>query len=447
MAGTRTQISCGLRIAGRPADQIEEAPAAETVAAMPEQIPLLKARLLVQTGDRVKIGTPLYEDKQNTSIVFPSPACGEIIDIRYGPRRVIREIVIRPDEKEEAEANESLNRQDPGRLKRDRLVEMLLKGGAWPFIRDIVFRCVADPKETPAALWVAMDSLDPFHPPADIYIRTPEDRRYFETGMQALKVLCENVFVCRSPNSAGMSKDIEKHVTHPAAGGYPEEEPGVLHYHFKTEPAQNRAWFVAGQDTLLLGKFLETGHFPVARTVAVAGDQIRSRYVKTRIGAPLKTLVNENDRPENRRWVAGGLFRGYSTSADSHLGLYETGIFLIKEAGQRELLGFMRPGWKKPSCSRAFLSALNPAPLPVDADMHGSKRACVNCGSCTRVCPVDILPQFTYKCILAEEIEEALSHGLLDCVECGLCSYVCPSKVELTRTLQETKQAYFRGRI
>ncbi|MGM0787363.1 MAG: 4Fe-4S dicluster domain-containing protein [Thermodesulfobacteriota bacterium] len=447
MARAQTHIACGLKIAGKPEDKIEDAPFTETVAAMPERIPLLKARLLAQTGDRVKIGTPLYQDKQNTSIVFPSPACGEIIDIRYGPRRVIREIVIRTDENEDAQTHEPFSRRDLTRIERNRLVEMLLKGGAWPLIRDVVFRCVADPQASPAALWVAMDSQDPFQPPADIYIRTPEDRRYFETGLQALGLLCENVFVCRSKNRPGMDKEIEKHVTHFTAGRYPEQEPGVLHYRFKTDPSQNRAWFIDGQDALLLGGFLETGRFPVMRTAAVAGDQIRSRYVRTRIGAPLKALVNENDRQENRRWVTGGLFRGYGASSESYLGLYEKGIFLIKDAEERELLGFMRPGWNKPTCSRAFLSALNPAALPVDADMHGSKRACVNCGSCTRVCPVDILPQFTYKCILAEEIEEALSHGLLDCVECGLCSYVCPSKVELTRTLRETKQAYFRGRI
>jgi Na+-transporting NADH:ubiquinone oxidoreductase subunit A len=63
---------------------------------------------------------------------------------------------------------------------------------------------------------------------------------------------------------------------------------------------------------------------------------------------------------------------------------------------------------------------------------------------CADVCPVDILPQMTYKAILAEEVEESLAHGLLDCVECGLCSYVCPAKIELTETLKKAKAAYAR---
>jgi Na+-transporting NADH:ubiquinone oxidoreductase subunit A len=57
---------------------------------------------------------------------------------------------------------------------------------------------------------------------------------------------------------------------------------------------------------------------------------------------------------------------------------------------------------------------------------------------------VEILPQLTYKSILAEEVEEYLAHGLLDCVECGLCSYVCPSKIELLETLKSAKTSYYR---
>ena len=81
--------------------------------------------------------------------------------------------------------------------------------------------------------------------------------------------------------------------------------------------------------------------------------------------------------------------------------------------------------------------------MAMDCNYHGEVRACINCGFCSEVCPVDILPQFTYKSILADEVEEALNHGLLDCVECCLCTYVCPSKIELKNILKETKKAYF----
>ncbi len=447
MTSSPIKNPCRIKIAGRPEHRIEDAPHPETAAAAPERIPMLKARLMAKTGDRVKIGTPLYQDKNNTDIVFASPAGGEITDIRYGPRRVIREIIIKIDEKEDAEIHDAYTRQDLAGLGREKLAGILLNACIWPFIRDIVYRGVADPKQTPAALWVSTDNQEPFHPPADIYLDTAADRRYFETGLQALQILCERVFVCKSTNSAQLDAGIEKLITHRVSGGYPAEDPGVLNFYTKTDPEQNSGWFINGQDAVLLGEFLETGRFPVRRTAAVSGKENGSRYVKTRIGAPLKTIAGTGDDSGQYRWVTGGLFRGCSASPDAHLGLYETALSLIEESGKRQLLGFMRPGLNKPTCSRTFLSALNPRPLHFDADMHGSERACINCGTCTRLCPVDILPQFTYKCILAEEIEEALSHGLLDCVECGLCSYACPSKIELTRTFKQTKQAYFRGRV
>ena len=57
---------------------------------------------------------------------------------------------------------------------------------------------------------------------------------------------------------------------------------------------------------------------------------------------------------------------------------------------------------------------------------------------------MDILPQFTLKCILAGEVEEALAHGLLDCVSCGLCTYVCPSKIDLRASLQQARDDYYK---
>ncbi len=80
----------------------------------------------------------------------------------------------------------------------------------------------------------------------------------------------------------------------------------------------------------------------------------------------------------------------------------------------------------------------------MDCNRHGGVRACIACGYCAQVCPVDILPQLTFKAVLADTVEEFLAHGLLDCVECGLCTYVCPSKIELADILVQAKAAYYK---
>ena len=151
-----------------------------------------------------------------------------------------------------------------------------------------------------------------------------------------------------------------------------------------------------------------------------------------------------SDEPGRSRFIAGGVFSGYSSEKDSYLGLFETALMVLPEGDEKEFFGFARPGYQKPSYSKAFLSALNKQNLLVDCGMHGEVRACINCGYCAEVCAVDILPQFTLKCILAGEVEEALAHGLLDCVSCGLCTYVCPSKIDLRASLQQARDDYYK---
>jgi Na+-transporting NADH:ubiquinone oxidoreductase subunit A len=126
------------------------------------------------------------------------------------------------------------------------------------------------------------------------------------------------------------------------------------------------------------------------------------------------------------------------------MGLFETALTVLPEGDTEELLGFARPGFKKPSHSRTFFSFFNRKPLESNCNRGGGLRACVNCGYCAEVCPVDILPQYTLKSIVADEVEESLQLGLLDCVECGLCSYVCPSKIEVKSILKKAKDAYYK---
>ncbi|MEJ2642727.1 MAG: 4Fe-4S dicluster domain-containing protein [Desulfosarcinaceae bacterium] len=135
---------------------------------------------------------------------------------------------------------------------------------------------------------------------------------------------------------------------------------------------------------------------------------------------------------------------GYRESAYGFLGWEQTALSVLPAGESKEFLGFVRPGARKHSFSRAFLSALKNDPLAMDCNLHGEERPCVACSNCARVCPVGILPQLTYKSALAGEVEESLVHGLLDCVECGLCTYVCPSKIELSRFLTAAKRSYLK---
>jgi len=431
-----------LNIAGAPSEELKALEPPATLAALPERVPFVKPKLSVAEGDSVNVGSLLYVDKRNPDLKFCSPAGGVVKDIQYGPRRVIEQIVIERDEVEVFETFPSVDQDALSHIDRAELVALLQDGGLWPLIRELPVRDIAGPDREPPAVIVSLDRQEPFHPSARVYLEGRLDLLRY--GLAVMHRLAGEapVIVGAYPQTADRFSGF---VTHRVAGAYPADDPGSLLYRIKTSPAQNNAWFVSGQDLLLIAHLLGTGTYPTERTVVVAGSAAQDRrHFRTRLGAPLAHLAGGDWTGGSPRFIVGGVFTGYSGSPGSHLGLYETSVTVVPKGEASEFLSLFRPGWAKPTYSRLFLSRFNPGPLVHDCNRRGGRRACIACMHCADVCPVDILPQMTYKAILAEEVEEALGHGLLDCVECGLCSYVCPAKIELTEALRHAKAAYAR---
>lgn len=435
--------SVRMNMAGRPSDRVEEGPDISRVALVPDRIPFIRPRLLVEKDDPVKIGTPLFEDKTRPEFKFASPGGGIISAINYGPRHVLESVVISIDADESHEDFGALSASGMASMSGDDLRQRLLDGGMWPCIRELPFRNIADPGHAPPAIWVNVEGDDPFQPRSDIYLEG--NLPFFETGLFALqKIAAGTVYVSAAADAPSTSNGLARFVTHRVSGGYPANDPGVAVYHTRKNSEDNRAWYVGGQDVVRIGRFLTTGRYPTEQIVSVSAPEPKDcRHIKTRIGAPLADMAARAYDPMRHQWITGGIFTGTARLMDGFLGITDASLMIAPALRVRELFSFLRPGLDRPSYSRAFLSVFNHTPFPVDTDMHGEERACINCGTCARVCPVEIFPQFTYKSIYADEIEEALKHGLLDCVECGLCAYVCPSKIELSQAFIAAKHKYF----
>ena len=441
MTSIRIQKGYDLPLSGKPSSELVRLASPECVALLPERIPYVKPRLAVKEGDAVKIGSILFEDKRNPEVKFLSPGGGRIQRIVFGKRRVIREIIIKLDEKEEREQFEAYAETDIAAVKRPDLVGAIMRGGCWGLFRALPFGDIPDRETEPPSIIVNIDSKEPFQPSPEVYLDQAVD--LFRFGVRILERLTRKVCLTLSDSHAAKTQ-LNGLPIHLMKGPYPAGEPGVWLYHTKQHPDENRAWTITGQNLLLLAGLLQKGHYPIERVMVVAGSGARDRqHLATRIGVPLRHAAGASvNGPERSRFISGGVFSGYPSEKDSYLGLFETALIVLPEGDRKELLGFARPGFRKPSHSRAFLSALTRAPLAMDCGMHGEVRACINCGYCAEVCAVDILPQFALKSILAGELEEALAHGLLDCVSCGLCTYVCPSKIDICAGLKKARDAY-----
>lgn len=431
------------RMAGAPSEELTQLPAPARVAILPERIPHIKPKLRVSEGDDVKIGSVLFEDKRDARFRFLSPAGGTIERIQLGPRRVVQAIVI--DRRIENEPEIKFDPVGEGALDamdRTALVNHIVNNGMWWVFRELPFRDLPDPDTAPPMILVGLDGKEPFQPSAAVYLKGREAA--FSFGLKVLEKLSNGRVVVFADASQQATIDAcPGKPTHLVAGRYPSDDPGTVHYHIKRSASENRAWFVAGQDLILLGQMLQDGRLPVERVVSVAGSAAPSKqHFLVRLGAPLSQLADPDSLNNGARFVVGGLLRGYAGDRNGFMGLYETALNIVPEGAEAEFLSLFKPGFGKPSYSRIFASKLTPGPLIYDCRVNGDERACIACMHCADVCPVDMLPQLVYKAVLAGEVEEYLALGLLDCVECGLCSYVCPSKIELRQTFVDTKAAY-----
>ena len=85
-----------------------------------------------------------------------------------------------------------------------------------------------------------------------------------------------------------------------------------------------------------------------------------------------------------------------------------------------------------------------------DEDQAGREgfMACINCGRCVKVCPVNLLPNILGTMVERGGLDHIDDYYPGDCMECGCCSYACPSKRPLVQFLKLAKadQAARRAR-
>ena len=72
---------------------------------------------------------------------------------------------------------------------------------------------------------------------------------------------------------------------------------------------------------------------------------------------------------------------------------------------------------------------------------HGEKKesACIRCGRCVRGCPIHLMPNYLAAYSSRDNFDMAEKFDALSCVECGSCSYVCPAGVPIVQYIRTAK--------
>ena len=79
---------------GLESTEIRDAPSVQQVAALPQEAHGIKVKMLVQEGDAVKVGTPLFCDKRDPNVLFTSPGAGTVSAVNRGFRRMALSVVV-----------------------------------------------------------------------------------------------------------------------------------------------------------------------------------------------------------------------------------------------------------------------------------------------------------------------------------------------------------------
>ncbi len=429
------KIKKGLHInlQGKAEKIFVKAKTAELYAVKPTDFHGVTPKLTVAVGDKVKAGTVLFFDKARPEIKFVSPVSGTVKLINRGERRRILEVIIEPSGVFEYE---EFTKAEPSALSREEIVKMLLDSGLWPYIKQRPYNIIANPADTPKAIFISAFDTAPLAPDYDFMLK--ELGQEFQTGIDALKKLTEGTLHLNLngdyPASATFANAKGVQINR-FSGPHPAGNVGVQIQRLDPINKGEIVWVVNPQDVVQIGKLFKTGHYDASKIVAVAGSEVKNpKYYKTISGACILSLTDGNTRQGNLRFISGNVLTGTRVSAKGFLGFYDSQVTVIPEGNISEFMGWLSPGLNKFSLSRTFFSWLMPGKeFKINTNLHGGKRALMITGNFERVFPMDIFPMQLIKAIIIEDIDLMEKLGIYEVVEedFALCEFVDTSKTDI----------------
>ncbi|MCW8850805.1 MAG: Na(+)-translocating NADH-quinone reductase subunit A [Melioribacteraceae bacterium] len=433
MGVIRIKKGLDLPIIGEPKLLVDDSKKVTKVALLGNDYIGLKPTLLVTVGEKVKLGQALFTDKKMPSLKFTSPGSGTVVEINRGEKRVFLSMVIDLDGSDEVKFNSYSESEIPS-LKLEAVKTQLLESGLWTALRERPFSKVANPEITPKAIFITALDSNPLAPSIEKILEGREAG--FKNGIRVLSKLTEgNIFLCKEEGAKIPEPQVHNLNVQEFSGVHPKGLAGT-HIHFLSPVSRNnKVWYINAQDVAAIGELFTTGKLNVNRIISLGGPVLKNpRYLKTRVGASLTELTNDELSAGECRIISGSVLHGRkATETENYLGRYHQQISVIEEHSERDFLGWVIPSSKLFSLKKVLLSSLTPnKKFSFNSALNGGKRAIVPSGSYEQVMPLDVLPTFLLRSLAVDDVEEAEKLGCLelDDEDLALCTFVCPSKID-----------------
>ena len=158
-----------------------------------------------------------------------------------------------------------------------------------------------------------------------------------------------------------------------------------------------------------VARYMKTGMPLVTKRVTVDGDAVEeAKNVEVVIGTPIKDIIEfcGGYSQEAGKIISGGPMMGQALTGDDIPVVKQNNAFLV--FGKEN------------------------ATLP-DAT------ACIRCARCVSACPMGLAPVEIALSLEVKDVEELKVLHTDLCMECGSCSFVCPAKRPVAQTMKEAK--------
>lgn len=435
-----------INLAGKAEKKILECDQPKTFALKPTDfVGIKRPKVLVQEGDTVKAGTPILFDKMMEGVQYCAPVSGEIVEVKRGKKRKLLEIIILADKEIKYESFKKYSVSDLSNIEREEAVELMRKSGVWPHLIQRPYGIVANPEDTPKSIFISSFDTSPLAPDMDFVLKGEE--KYLQAGVDVLSKLTKgkvHLGLRADGEVSSLFSNIKNVEQYKVSGKHPAGNVGVQIHHVEPIGKGDLVWTASPYGVTQIGKLFLEGKYDASKVIALTGSEVKNpAYYKTYSGACINAFTGNNISEQEVRFISGNVLTGEKIQSEGYLGFYHNQLTVIPEGRHSEFLGWILPTTKKLSFQRAFglLSFFNgrDKEYVIDTNTKGEHRAFVQTGVFEKVTPMDILPTYLIKAILAEDYDDMEALGIYEMIEedIALCEFVDVSKNDLQQILRE----------
>lgn len=409
-------------------------------------------RLLVDKGDDVLAGTPLFEDKNNEGVPFVSPVSGTVKSIVRGEKRALLSVIV--------EANEGVQRYrpfpkaDPKERDAGTIKEIMVTSGLWNMLRQRPYGIVPRLDSKPKGVFISAFDSSPLPVDYDYIIQNYHitySKEDFLWGINALaKFAPVHLSLDGKRQRDSFFTKTENAKIHFFEGPHPAGLVGTQIAKISPINKGETVWTINIQDVATIGNLLRTGIYNPERFVAFCGPDVdKPGYYRMISGSDLPTTILKNGSGK-QRIICGDVLSGVSMrrtkdniESDSYISASCDKVCFIPEGDYYDFMGWLRPNFRKYSFSRTFLSGFlkrraengerKTFKYSFDTGRHGSLRPLFVTGEFEKLVPLDIYPmQLIKACIIGDiELMENLGIYEVEPEDLALCEFADTSKTEI----------------